>query len=80
MNQGLTSKIEKARIYSTERSRIQFESFSVNVDGDNSSHQVGYQGGQWNCDCNYFNKQGYCSHTMAMERVLEQMIPRTTDA
>lgn len=78
MDYGLISKIEKAKTYATEKNRIQFDSFAVNVSGDNSSHQVQYSGGSWTCDCDYFHTRRYCSHTMAMERVLDQMIPRTT--
>jgi len=35
---------------------------------------VKYDGGQWQCDCNYFGSHQVCSHTMAMERILGSMV------
>jgi hypothetical protein len=74
MDYGMIGKIEKARRYAEERDRIQFETFSVRLDGDHGPHVVHYDNGSWGCDCNFFKTRGVCSHTMAMERVLEGMI------
>jgi hypothetical protein len=51
MDYGMIGKIEKAKIYAEERDRIEFESFQVNIQGDNDSHIVGYNHGNWDCDC-----------------------------
>jgi hypothetical protein len=40
MDYGMIGKIEKAKIYAEERDRIEFESFQVNIQGDNDSHIV----------------------------------------
>ena len=37
MDYGMIGKIEKAKIYSEERERIEFEAFRVNIQGDNDS-------------------------------------------
>lgn len=75
MDYSMISKIEKAKIYAEERERIQFDSLSVQIKGDNNSpHNVQYDHGVWSCDCNYFKSRGVCSHTMAMERVLVDMV------
>lgn len=74
MDYGMIGKIEKAKIYATERSRFHFESFKVKVNGDNNPHVVQYDAGAWRCDCDFFNTRGRCVHTMAMERVLEDML------
>lgn len=75
MDYGMIGKIEKAKFYAQEREqRIHFESFRVRVDGDNSVHTVTYDEGKWHCDCDFFKGRGYCSHSMAMERVLENMV------
>lgn len=74
MDYGMIGKIEKAKFYAEERERIQFVSFQVNIQGDNSSHRVGYNQGQWNCDCDFFASRGNCAHTMAMEKVLADMV------
>lgn len=75
MDYALIGKIEKAKIYSEEKDRINFDSFSVNITGENNPHHVEFKAGDWQCDCNFFTTRGYCSHTMAMERVLTDMLP-----
>ena len=74
MDYGMIGKIEKARRYAEQRERIQFENFTVTFDGDNNPHTVIYGDGNWHCDCNFFASRGVCSHTMAMERILGQML------
>jgi hypothetical protein len=75
MDYGMIGKIEKAKIYAEERDRIQFQSLHVNIRGDNDmTHEVSYDDGVWYCDCDFFNSRGVCSHTMAMERVLVNMV------
>jgi len=74
MDSGMIGKILKAKQYAEERDRIQFTQFSVIFDGENNDHQVLYQDGQWTCTCNYFLSHNVCSHTMALERILGEMI------
>lgn len=80
MDYGMIGKIEKARRYAEERDRLQFQSFTVAFNGDNSQHTVTYQEGQWQCTCNFFQTRGVCSHTMALERILVDMIPGPAQA
>lgn len=75
MDYGLIGKIEKAKRYAEERDRIRFESLKVTFDGENNPHTVMYQNGEWQCDCDFFQTRGRCSHTMALEQILENMIP-----
>lgn len=75
MDSGMIGKIEKAKRYAAEgRDRFQFQSFEVNVEGENNTHCVTFQNGEWNCDCNFFQSRGRCSHTMALEFILEGML------
>lgn len=74
MDYGMIGKIEKSKIYAEERERIEFEAFQVNIQGDNDKHIVGYNKGTWTCDCAYFASHAVCGHTMAMERVLKDMV------
>lgn len=75
MDYGMISKIEKAKIYAEERERIAFESLRVRVKGDNNApHLVEYHLGSWACDCGFFGSRGVCSHTMAIERILSDMV------
>lgn len=75
MDYGMIGKIEKAKRYAEERERIRFESFQATFDGENNPHSVTFNGGTWKCDCDFFQHRGVCSHTMALERILERMLP-----
>ncbi len=75
MDSGMVSKIEKARRYAEDKTRVRFDRFEVGFKGDNSDHAVSYDGGNWQCDCRFFAQRGVCSHTMAMERILAGMLP-----
>ncbi len=71
------SQIEKSKIYAEERSeRISFLSLAATVKGDNTgSHLVQYDNGRWQCDCNYNQtRHEVCTHIMALERVLANMV------
>jgi len=74
MDYGMIGKREKARRYAQERERIRFQTFTVTVEGENNSHVVQYDHGKWQCDCEFFRSRGVCSHTMALEIVLENML------
>jgi len=74
MDYGMIGKIEKAKRYAQERNRISFQAFSVTVAGENNSHTVQYDNGEWKCDCDFFRSRGRCSHTMALEMILEGMV------
>ena len=74
MDNGMMRKKSKAKLYAEERDRIKFNSFSVSFDGKNNPHTVEYKDGVWQCDCDFFIGRGRCSHTMALEIILEDML------
>ena len=74
MDSCMIGKILKANQYAQERERIEFTQFAVTLHGENDDHQVTYDRGQWECGCSYFRSHSVCSHTMALERVLEGML------
>lgn len=74
MNSTMIGKIEKAKRYAEEPERIHFQRFHVVLAGNHRTHDVQFDQGRWQCDCDTFAQMGYCSHTMAMERVLGPMI------
>jgi hypothetical protein len=49
----------------------------VTFEGENNPHTVYLDGGVWQCDCDFFQTRGRCSHTMALEMILEDMLPET---
>lgn len=74
MDSGMIGKIMKAKQYAEERDRIEFSQFVVAFRGENNEHRVTYTDGVWGCECNFFASHGVCSHTMALERILKDMI------
>lgn len=78
MDYGMIGKIEKAKRYATQRDRIRFESFTVTFEGENNPHTVHFKNGEWLCDCDFFQSRGRCSHSMALDIILEGMIPQST--
>ena len=75
MQSSLIGKIEKANRYAQETNRITFSEFSVKFQGDNSDYNISYQDGKWHCSCSFFSNWGLCSHTMALEKILTNMLP-----
>mgnify|MGYP001826237822 CR=1 FL=1 len=76
MDYGMIGKIEKAKRYAEQRDRIRLDSFTVTFEGENNPHTVRFQDGEWQCDCDFFQTRGRCSHTMSLEMILEDLIPQ----
>jgi hypothetical protein len=76
MDYGMIGKIEKAKRYAQQRDRIRVESLTVTFEGENNPHTVQMNNGAWQCDCDFFQSRGRCSHTMALEIILEKMLPQ----
>ena len=76
MHSSLIGKIEKARRYAQERDRVRFSSFKATFRGDNDSYQVEYEGGKFHCTCNFFAGWGECAHTMTLERMFAENLPK----
>ena len=76
MHSGMIGKVEKARRYARERDRVRFTQMTVSIDGDNGSHEVRYDDlGGWECNCDFFAHRRTCAHTMALELLLDGMLP-----
>ncbi|MGB7875944.1 MAG: hypothetical protein WBL25_16300 [Anaerolineales bacterium] len=80
MDYGMIGKIQKAKHYAEERERFQFKSFELTFDGDNNPHTIKFDNGDFHCDCEFFISHRRCVHTMALERILENMIPEPIEA
>ena len=76
MQSSLIGKVEKAKRYAQEPQRVTFKGFTVAFDGENSDHVVSLTGAKWQCDCNFFREWGICVHTMALQRILNPMLPK----
>jgi hypothetical protein len=77
---SLISKIEKARRYAQERDRVTLLQFKATFRGEHSRHELSFDNGTWTCTCHFFASHGTCSHTMALEQMLGEMLPAETVA
>lgn len=80
MQSSLIGKVEKAKRYAEEPERITFTQFSTTFRGENNEYATGYEDGKWRCSCDFFNNWGICSHTMALARILDGMLPEEARA
>jgi len=75
MQSSLIGKIEKANRYAQETDRVTFTELDVKFRGDNDNYNTGYKDGKWHCSCHFFSNWGLCSHTMALQKILGNMLP-----
>lgn len=75
MQSSLIGKIEKAKRYARETDRVTFSEFAVKFRGENDTYDTSYKDGKWHCSCHFFLSWGLCSHTMALQKILENMLP-----
>jgi hypothetical protein len=75
MQSSLIGKIEKANRYAQETERVKFNELAVKFRGENDTYDTSYKDGKWHCTCNFYSKWGLCCHTMAMEKILSNMLP-----
>jgi len=78
MQSSLIGKIEKAKRYAQERDRITFTDLTVSFRGEHDTYALSYVEGRWCCSCHYFSTRGTCSHCMALQQVLADMLPEET--
>jgi len=79
VHSSLIGKIEKAKRYAEEPDRINFSELRVTFRGEHDVYDVCMHDGAWHCSCNFFTGWKTCSHTMALERILGQMVPKGVD-
>ena len=76
MDSSIIGKIEKARHYAEEKDRVSITSFQATFKGNHNTYQVSFDSGTWHCQCLYFSTRAICSHTMALQRILDEMLTR----
>lgn len=75
MQSDMIGKIEKARRYAEEPERIELFEINAQFHGGNDDHMITMKDGHWKCDCSFFQNWGTCAHVMAMQKVLNAMLP-----
>ena len=77
MHSSLIGKVEKANRYARELDRITIERLALTFRGDNDTHHVSLDAGQWHCTCHYFESWGSCVHLLTLQKVFGVMLPRS---
>ena len=76
MRSSLIGKIEKAKRYAQEPDRVKSSDFTAVFRGENDNHKLSYAEGKWRCSCYFFSQWGTCSHVMALQQILDNMLPQ----
>jgi len=74
MYSGIIGKVDKAKKYSNETERINITNLTADFQGEHDIYQVSFNSGDWDCQCLFFTTRGLCSHTMALQRILEKVM------
>ena len=74
MDSSIIGKVDKARKYADETERVSVTSFKAIFDGKHNIYEVAFDSGSWLCQCLFFTTRGVCSHTMALQRILEDVL------
>ena len=80
MDSSIIGKIDKARRYAEEKDRVSINSFSATFQGNHNSYDVTFNAGDWDCDCHFFATRATCSHTMALQRMLDEMLAKVSES
>ncbi len=76
MDSSMIGKVEKAKKYAVETDRVKINSFQATFNGNHNTYDVSFDSGEWTCECLFFTTRGVCSHTMALQRILDDVLSR----
>ena len=74
MDSSIIGKIAKARQYAEQKDRVHITSFAATFQGNHNRYDVRFEDGAWRCECHSFATRDLCSHTMALQRILDEML------
>ena len=75
----LIAKIRKAQKYIAEPERFTLRDGGVELKSEHGIRKLVFKNGKWHCDCDFFQKYGICSHSIAAEEYQEQGIIERPD-
>ncbi len=78
MDSSIIGKIDKARKYAEEKERVSITSFSATFQGNHNSYDVTFNDGAWDCECHFFATRAVCSHSMALQRMLDDVLAKVS--
>jgi hypothetical protein len=70
----MIGKVEKAMRYAHEPDRVKITRLSASFAGDNGTHTISFEADTWHCECHLFEAAGGCSHTLAIQKMLDPML------
>jgi hypothetical protein len=76
MDYSMIGKIQKAKEYAEDPSRVTFHSLAVEFQGSNNTYQLTLGPEGWHCTCPGFQTYAICPHIMTMERLFGPMLKR----
>ncbi len=76
MRSSIIGKIEKAKRYAQEPDRVTLSGLAADFRGENNSYKLSYSNGKWQCSCHFFSQWGTCSHTMALQQIVANVLPK----
>ena len=74
MSSSYIGKVDKARKYAEEPDRVHIQTMEATFTGNHNTYRVRYHDGDWQCECAFFATRGICSHIMALQRMLDEML------
>jgi hypothetical protein len=74
VHSSMIGKVEKAMRYAHEPDRVKLQQITATFSGDNSTHTITLDADAWHCDCHLFEAAGGCSHTLAIQKMLDPML------
>ncbi len=74
MHSSMIGKIAKAKRYSEERDRVKISGLQATFRGEHDNYTLSFNENKWECSCHYFQLQDICSHIMAVENMLSNMM------
>jgi hypothetical protein len=66
----LQKKRQKAEEYVKQPERFSLTSARLKMSSTHGTRLISYDCGKWECSCDFFQKRGECSHTMAAQAIL----------
>jgi hypothetical protein len=76
MDYSMIGKIQKAKEYAEDPSRVTFNSLTVEFSGSNNAYTLTLGPDGWHCTCPGFQSYGICPHIMSLERRFGPMLKR----
>ncbi len=73
MNEELKRKKIKSEKYAKEIDRFEIIDFNVKMNSEHDTRYIKYTNGKYECTCDCYNRNGTCSHIMAIQNIISNI-------